>query len=189
MFDEANLYANVPDEQLTPGQSPYPNEASVPALPAPGQGTQIPTGAAPGPDGIGQGAWSQPPYEPPPGTTIIPTGSGQDGAYQSQDGWIEPDDTSQEAAGRSAGLTAVFVATSIGVGYALGGWKGATAGLLLSGALTNGYRASKNFGSTLADQKHEAIVSSVFAAAGLGVGGYVAYKAYEGRGGDEESED
>jgi hypothetical protein len=101
----------------------------------------------------------------------------------------EPEDTTPEAATRSAGITALFVATATGVGYALAGWKGAVAGGVLSGAIANGYRAQKNMGSTNPDQKHEAVVSSVFAVAGLGLGGYVAYKAWEASDGDDGGDD
>ena len=186
MFDEQNLYANIPDEFNQPDQGgQHPNEAQVPALPPPGgqQGQQIPTG-----DGTGN--YSMP--SPPPGAAMIPVGGAAGSAgeeYYPYDG-IEPTDTTPEAATRSAGLTALFVAGSIGLGYAVGGWKGAVAGGVLSGAVANGYRAQKNFGSTNPDQKHEAVVSSVFAVSGLGLGAYVAYEAMKARGegydGDDE---
>lgn len=182
MFDEPNLYANIPDEyNQAPQQGQYPNEAAVPALPPAGgsQGSQIPVG------GAGQ-------QQAQPGAAIIPVGDGggSGGTYypQQMEQW-EPEDTTPEAATRSAGITAVFVAAATGLGYALGGWKGAVAGGVLSGAIANGYRAQKNFGSTNPDQKHEAVVSSVFAVAGLGLGGYVAYKAYEASGDDEDGGD
>lgn len=186
MFDEQNLYANIPDEFNQPEQGgQHPNEAQVPALPPAGgqRGQQIPTG-----DGTGN--YSMPPLQTP-GAAMIPVsdGAGAGGEmYYPYDG-IEPTDTTPEAATRSAGLTALFVAGSIGLGYAVGGWKGAVAGGVLSGAVANGYRAQKNFGSTNPDQKHEAVVSSVFAVSGLGLGAYVAYEAMKARSedyGDDE---
>jgi hypothetical protein len=181
MFDEQNLYANIPAEQMQGGgEGQYQHEAQVPALPPAGGGIQT-----------GQGSWAVPMQnqpQVPPGAAIIPTGDMPNrGMYQQQqmEGWLEPEDTSPEAAGMSAGITALFVAGSIGLGYALGGWKGAVAGGVLSGAVANGYRAQKNMGSTIPDQKHEAVVSSVFAVAGLGLGGYVVYKIIEESGSDD----
>ena len=90
---------------------------------------------------------------------------------------------------RSAGFTALLTTAAVGAGIAFGGPIGAAAGLLLAGAVTNGYRAQKWWGSQVPGEKHEAVVSSVFAAAGLGVGGYMAYKAYQAKsdeGGYEE---
>jgi hypothetical protein len=186
MFDEQNLYANIPEEyNQAPQQGQYANEAAVPALP-PAGGSQIPVD--------GTGAWATPApgqQQAQPGAAIIPVGDAGGGSMyypQQMEQW-EPEDTTPEAATRSAGITAVFVAAATGLGYALGGWKGAVAGGVLSGAVANGYRAQKNFGSTNPDQKHEAVVSSVFAVAGLGLGGYVAYKAYEAAGGDEDEGD
>jgi len=185
MFDDANLFENVPTTFQQESPQPYHDEAPVPALPGQGgqRGTQIPVG---GP--IATGAWAtpvpgQPP--PPPGTAVIPLGDS--GYYESVRG-IEPTDTTPEAALRSAGLTAVFVALSAGVGYAVAGWKGMVAGGLISGAVANGYRAQKNFGSNVPDQKHEAVVSGVFAAAGLGLGAFMVYKAAEAYGEEEEEE-
>lgn len=93
--------------------------------------------------------------------------------------FIEPDSTSSGAAARSAGLTLLFVALSTGVGYALRGGLGASAGLLLSAGIANGYRAQKWFDSPEPSEKHEAVVSTIFAVGEVGVGAYVAYKANE----------
>ena len=72
---------------------------------------------------------------------------GYSGSYQQQAmaGW-EPEDTSPEAATKSAGFTLLFVALSTGVGYAAKGGMGAATGLLASGAVANGYRAQKWWG-------------------------------------------
>lgn len=96
--------------------------------------------------------------------------------YQAK--WLEPSDTSSASAMRSAGITALVVAAAGGLGLAFGGGWGALAGVLGSGAAFNTYRAQKDFASPDASKKHEAMVSTVFAVAGLAAGGYAAYKAY-----------
>lgn len=93
--------------------------------------------------------------------------------------FIEPDSTSDGAAVRSAGFTLLFVALGAGVGYALKGGLGACAGLLLCGGAANAYRAQKWFDSGEPSEKHEALVSTVFAVAEIGAGGYVAWKAIQ----------
>lgn len=93
--------------------------------------------------------------------------------------FIEPDDTSTGSATKSAGFTLLFVALSTGLGYAIRGGFGAAAGLLLSAGVANGYRAQKWWSSPEPSEKHEAIVSSVFAAGELFAGIYVGYKAFQ----------
>lgn len=94
-------------------------------------------------------------------------------------GGIEPTDTSDEAATRSAGFTLLFVALATGIGYAARGGMGAATGLLASGAIANGYRAQKWWSSPDPGQKHEAIVSGIFSAGGLAAAGYIGYKAMQ----------
>jgi hypothetical protein len=101
------------------------------------------------------------------------------GATAGEIDFFEPQDTSPEAASRSAGFTVLFVAVATGIGYAVKGGMGAATGMLLAGAAANGYRAQKWWGSPEPSQKHEAIVSGVFAAGGLAAGGYVGYKAMQ----------
>lgn len=93
--------------------------------------------------------------------------------------WLEPTDASPSAAMRSAGLTALAAAVFFGSGLALGGPWGGVSGIMLSGAGFNMYRAQKWWGSADASEKHEAVVSALFAAIGVAAGGYTAYKAYE----------
>jgi hypothetical protein len=93
--------------------------------------------------------------------------------------FIEPVDTSNTSASRSAGMTVLFVAAAAGIGYAVKGGLGAVSGLLLAGAAANTYRAQKWWKSEVPSEKHEAIVSAVFAGGGLLAGGYVGYKAME----------
>jgi hypothetical protein len=190
MFDDGQgnsiFGGGVPDDA-------FENEQQTPALPA--QGGQQPPG-----DGQGNFYPASAPSGATPGMphAIIPVGGDQPAppmaatAGQPMAGeWgaIEPQDTSPEAGLRSAGFTALLTTVAVGAGIALGGPIGAAAGLLLAGAAANGYRAQKWWGSQVPGEKHEAVVSSVFAAAGLGVGGYLSYKAYQAKqdeGGFEE---
>lgn len=135
-------------------------------------------GTGSSPDGLG--AYAQPLPDAPRRQrhmSMQPMGSnvqGMDGAWD----FIEPDDVSSSSAMRSAGFTALFATVALGVGIAAGGPWGAGAGVLLAGATVNGYRAQKWWGSPEPSEKHEAVVSAVFAAFGVGLGGYMAYKAY-----------
>lgn len=95
--------------------------------------------------------------------------------------FIEPEDTSPQAAVRSAGFTALTVAVAFGTGLALGGPWGGLSGILLSGSAFNGYRAQKWWGSADPSEKHEAVVSALFAAVGVASGGYTAYKAFQAK--------
>jgi hypothetical protein len=94
---------------------------------------------------------------------------------------IEPKDTSSGAAVQSAGFTALLSAIAIGLGVATGGAYGAGAGLMLAGALANGYRAQKWINEQDAERRHEAVVSATFAVGELALGGYLAYKAYKAK--------
>jgi hypothetical protein len=96
--------------------------------------------------------------------------------------FLEPSDASTQAALRSAGLTTLVAAVSFGGGLALGGAWGGISGLAFSGVAFNTYRAQKWWGSPDASEKHEAVVSTVFAAIGIAVGGFTAYKAYQAKG-------
>lgn len=136
------------------------------------------------PDGLGAYVravprQAQPQYEPP---------SEQYNQYQEQDeagqlageiDFIEPEDTSSGSATKSAGFTLLFVALSTGIGYAVKGGLGAAAGLLLSAGVANGYRAQKWWSSPEPSEKHESIVSAVFAAGEVFAGIYVGYKAFQ----------
>lgn len=190
MFDDQNqgnsiFGGAVPDDV-------FAEEQQNPALP--GQEGQQPV------QGDGQGNYypAAPPSQAPPGMphAIVPVGGNQPGApaqatagqpMGAEWGFVEPQDTSPEAGLRSAGFTALLAVAAIGGGIAVAGPIGGAAGLLLVGAAANGYRAQKWWGSNLPSEKHEAVVSSVFAAAGLGVGSYLAYKAYQAK--QEEEED
>jgi len=156
MFDEPDVFGEIP---------PDPFQAPPPALEQAAAGTGSSSdGIGASPDGVGSAPDGI-------GATSVPLGD-------PMEGW-EPTDVSPPAAARSAGITALIVAVSLGVGIAAGGPWGAGAGLLLAGAAFNGYRAQKWWGSPDPSEKHEAVVSSVFAAAGLGLGGYMGYRAYK----------
>lgn len=133
-----------------------------------GVGGLVPMGASP--DGLGQPPFPQTPtvrYHAQPGTGMtLP---------------IEPKDTSSGAAVQSAGFTALLSALAIGIGVATGGAYGAGAGLMLAGALANGYRAQKWINEQDAERRHEAVVSATFAVGELALGGYLAYRAYKAK--------
>jgi hypothetical protein len=116
-------------------------------------------------------------YRTPRGVPGYPAGPMRPVAGQTF-GWLEPDNTTQSAVMRSAGVSAIFLAAAFGVGVALGGPWGAAAGVLLAGTAMNTYRAQKWWGSQDPSQNYEATSSAVFAVGGLALGGYAAYKAY-----------
>lgn len=96
---------------------------------------------------------------------------------------IEPADTSGQAALQSAGFTALLAATGIAVGAALGGGFGAGAGLMLTGALANGYRAQKWIDSADPALRHEAVVSATFGVFQTAIGGYLVWRSTKSKGG------
>ena len=148
-----------------------------------------PSGMGGSPDGLGMTPEDMADPDIGPTTDFnIPSGGnafepGYSGDYQygatAGELGFEPTDTTPEAATRSAGFTLLFVAVSTGIGYAARGGMGAATGLLASGAIANGYRAQKWWGSPVPAQKHEAIVSGIFSAGGLAAAGYVGYKAMQ----------
>jgi hypothetical protein len=92
--------------------------------------------------------------------------------------WVEPDDVSEQAALRSAGITALAVTLGGGVGLALGGGYGLVSGAMVVAGAANAYRAQKWWSSDDPSEKHEAVVSAMMAVVNLGLFGYTAYKAY-----------
>lgn len=178
MFDEGNVFG-----QETPFQE-TPTATGEPALPAMNGASD------------GTGAYAQPIEQPaappqqapapgvPPGAMVMPMDPQMGPMAGPMDGtipFIEPADASPAAATRTAGFTALFATAAIGAGIATGGAWGAGAGLLLAGSAANAYRAQKWWGSPDASEKHEAVVSAIFSALGVGVGGYMAYKAVQAR--------
>lgn len=86
-------------------------------------------------------------------------------------GFYEP------AAARSAGMTFLVGVAAFGVGLATGGGWGGLAGVLGTGAVFNGYRAQKWWGSQDPSQKHEAMVSGVMALGTAAAAVYAVHKA------------
>jgi len=95
--------------------------------------------------------------------------------------WLEGKESGQSGTMRGAGVAAVLLAGSFGLGVALGGPWGAIAGVLLAGTALNGYRAQKFWGDQDQAKNFEAVSSAVFAAGGLLAGGYAAYQAYQSK--------
>lgn len=95
--------------------------------------------------------------------------------------FIEPKDTSPQGAVQSAGISALLAAVGIATGAALGGAFGAGAGLMLSGAVMNTYRAQKWIDSQQPSERHEAVVSATFAVIQAGAGAYLSYRAYKSK--------
>jgi hypothetical protein len=185
MFDEPDLFGQKSAyEDLDRDAAVQPPAALPPAM--------QPSAAVAGnsPDGIG--AYTRPVDD---GVLRLKTTNGgirhmpMGGAVSGQWDFIEPTDASPDSAARSAGFTALFATGAVGAGIAIGGPWGAGAGLLLAGSAANIYRAQKWWGSNNPGDKHEAVVSAVFGALGIAVGGYMAYRAYEARGGSSSGSD
>lgn len=151
MFQEKDVYANIPAEHHPERSAPSPEpQAAVPAaIPA-----YAPMGASP--DGLGYVAER-----------------------------LEPPDTAPEGAVRSAGIATLGAAVAFGTGVATGGGWGGVAGVMLWGAILNGYRSQKWWGSPDPSEKHEAVVSGVMAALEVAGGLYAGYKAWQARSDDD----
>lgn len=117
------------------------------------------------------------PPPPPPQPMWAPAGVPPQQQMAGEWEFLEPDDTSNNAAMKSSGFTLLFIALATGAGYAFKGGHGAVSGLLLSAGLANGYRAQKWFNSDDPSEKHEAIVSTIFAAGEIFGGLFVGYQA------------
>jgi len=89
--------------------------------------------------------------------------------------FLEPQEVSDSATMRSAGITVVTAAIGGAIGYSIAGSLGALNGILYSGAFFNAYRAQKWWGEKTPDKKHEAVVSGIFALIGIGAAGYLTY--------------
>lgn len=95
--------------------------------------------------------------------------------------FLEPGDTSGQAALQSAGFTALLVAVTTGIGLAWGKAWGAVAGLTIGAAATNGYRAQKWMNDPDPSRRHEAIVSATVAVGEVVVAGYSLYRGAQAR--------
>ncbi len=170
------MFGNAPSVFDNVAREHRPDVAST----APPMGAS-PDGLGASPDGIGAAGTGE--YFAGPtggmGAFAHPTGGG--GGMHGQIDFLEPVDASPAAALRSAGMTALVAAVAFGGGLAFGGAWGGVSGIMLSGSAFNVYRAQKWWGSPDASEKHEAVVSAMFAAIGIAAGGYTAYKAYEAK--------
>lgn len=80
---------------------------------------------------------------------------------------------------RRAGMSVLLAGVGVGTGALLGGAWGAGSGLFLSGAAMNAYRARALWASDFADDRKEAVKTTVMAVLGLGLAGYLGYRAHE----------
>lgn len=96
-----------------------------------------------------------------------------------------PPPTVDPTASRRAGAAIVFAGVGVGTGALLGGLWGAGSGLLLAGAAMNAYRARTLWASDYASDRAEAVKTTVMAVVGIGVAGYLGYKAKQNRDGDD----
>lgn len=123
------------------------------------------------PDLISPGP-SAAPAQPPPLSPIQPLP-------------VPPAPTADPAASRRAGAAVVFAGVGIGTGAILGGLWGAGSGLLFSGAAMNAFRARTLWASDYADDRKEAIKTTVMAVIGVAVAGYLGYRAKQAKDDDE----
>lgn len=82
---------------------------------------------------------------------------------------------------RRAGAAVVLAGVGVGTGALLGGLWGAGSGLFFAGAACNAFRARQLFASDFADDRKEAIKRTVMSLAGVGLAGYLGYKAHQQR--------
>lgn len=87
-------------------------------------------------------------------------------------------------ASRRAGAAILLVGAGVGTGALVGGAWGAGSGLFLAGALSNAYRANTLWRSDFADDRKEAVKTTVMTVLGLGLAGYLGYRAHESKHGD-----
>lgn len=112
----------------------------------------------PRPTSTGAGGAVPPPPPPAPAATAQP---------------------SARSAQRGAGVSVLFAGAGVAVGYALGQWWGAGAGLLIAGAIRNGARAKKLWADPTEEGREEAASSATMSVVGGGAGAYLAYRAYQ----------
>jgi hypothetical protein len=89
--------------------------------------------------------------------------------------------TADPAASRRAGAAVVLAGVGIGTGALLGGLWGAGSGLFFSGAAMNALRARSLWVSDYADDRKEAIKTTVMAVLGVAAAGYLGYRAKQAK--------
>lgn len=88
---------------------------------------------------------------------------------------------SPSVASRRAGLAILLAGASVGAGAYFGGAWGAGSGLFLSGAAMNSLRARRLWTSQDPTDRGEAIKTTVMLVLGVGLGGYLGYRAQQSR--------
>lgn len=88
-------------------------------------------------------------------------------------------------ASRRAGLAIIITGAGVGTGALLGGAWGAGSGLFFAGALSNVYRSNTLWRSDYADDRKEAVKTTAVAVIGLGLAGYLGYRAQRSRDKDD----
>jgi len=82
---------------------------------------------------------------------------------------------------RSAAMSILIAGAGGILGAITGGLWGAGAGVLLGGAIRNGWRAQSGWRSMEEPVRSEAAKSATMAAIGLAAGGFLAYRAYSSK--------
>ena len=96
----------------------------------------------------------------------------------------------QESSPRqAAGWIVLAAGAGAAVGAVLGGGWGAASGLLLAGAGANAWRAQRDWGSPDEAARGEAAKSATLTVFGIGIGGWLGYKAHQARTGRDEKDD
>ncbi len=75
----------------------------------------------------------------------------------------------------------MLTGVGVGTGALLGGLWGAGSGLLFAGALSNALRAAVLWRSDYADDRKEATKATIMTVLGVGIGGYLGYRAHQAR--------
>lgn len=81
----------------------------------------------------------------------------------------------------TAGIAILLAGAGATAGFVFGGAWGAGAGLLFMGAAQNGYRAKTGWSSADPSVRADAAKSATMALLGAALGGYLAYRAYQGK--------
>lgn len=95
------------------------------------------------------------------------------------------DEDQYRAARRGAGIGLIAATAGTGIGMWLGGPFGAGAGLLLVGAARNTLRATRDWRDPNPIVRQEAGTSAALALFGTLLGGYLGYRVYAKRTGEE----
>jgi hypothetical protein len=92
---------------------------------------------------------------------------------------------SATSASRRAGVAVIAAGVGVGTGALLGGLWGAGSGLFFAGAACNAFRARQLFCSDTPGDQAEAIKTTVMTVVGVGLAGYLGYKAHASKKDDD----